>query len=75
MKKKHEITAFRDETILLLNNRPLSVSTKDIATYLGVTTQWVNQFAKGGINNPGVNTVETLNRFLKDKIKEVSKNV
>jgi transcriptional regulator with XRE-family HTH domain len=71
----NEKTTLRDETRELLRNRPLTVTTKDVAKFLGVSCQWVNQFARGLIPNPGVNTIETLNAFLKQEIKKVNKNV
>ena len=75
MKEFTEKPTLRDSTRELLNNRPLSLTTKDIAEYLGVSCQWVNQFARGTIPNPGVMTIEKLNLFLKQEIKKVSKNV
>jgi predicted transcriptional regulator len=60
-----ELTTFRDITRQMLKNRPLSVSTAEIAKEINVSPAWVNAFAKGKIPNPGVNTVETLNAFLK----------
>lgn len=62
MKPKTEL---RDETRALLLNRPVWLSTNKIAAELGISTAWINAFARGEIENPGVVTIETLNHFLK----------
>lgn len=58
------VTSLRDETRILLNNRPASLTLDEIATELNVSVQWLRLLSKGKIANPGVNTVETLNKFL-----------
>lgn len=60
-----EVTTLRDETRELLLNRPASLSVGEIAEAIGVSKSWLNAFARGGIDNPGVVTIETLNAFLK----------
>lgn len=70
-----QITVFRDETRSLLVKRPNDLSIRKIAEEIGKTPQWVNKFARGKEPNPGVVTIETLNAFLKQEIKKVSKNV
>lgn len=61
-----EITSLRDATRELLINRPASISPAEVAKAIGVSTSWVNSFARGDISNPGVVTIETLNAFLKN---------
>lgn len=63
------VTALRDETRDLLIRRPQNVSTQEIADAIGVSTAWLNMFARGKIANPGVVTIETLNRYLKKVMK------
>lgn len=65
------ITTLRDETRLLLICRDPSLTIAEIAKAIDSSPQWLNQFARGSIPNPGVNTVETLNAFLKSKGKNV----
>jgi len=59
-----EITTLRDKTRKLLLNRPASVSVNSIAEAINVSSSWLNSFARGEINNPGVVTIETLNSYL-----------
>ena len=70
-----QITTFRDETRELLIKRPNHLSSKYVAEKIGKTPQWVNRFARGDELNPGIIVIETLNAFLKQEIKKVSKNV
>lgn len=65
-----EPTALRDETRELLKNRPASLETKTIAADLGVSVGWLNQFARGTIENPGVVTICALNAYLKNYTKK-----
>jgi hypothetical protein len=58
-------TKWQDETRKLLLNRPATLSYKTIADSIGVTEAWVKLFAIGRTENPGVNTVEALNNYLK----------
>jgi len=58
-------TNFRDSTLRLLNNRPVTLTYKSIADSIGVTEAWVKLFAMNKIENPGVNTIEALNNLLK----------
>ena len=62
-----KITSLRDSTRKLLINRSRSLSTKYIASEIGVTPAWVNKFAAGEIENPSVVTIETLNKLLLSK--------
>ena len=58
-------TKWQDETRHLLQNRPVTVTYKMIADALGVTEAGVKLFAIGITENPGVNTVEAMNNYLK----------
>lgn len=60
-----EITTFRDNTRTLLLNRPASLTIATIAKDINVSTAWLNMFARGKIDNPGVVTIETLHNYLK----------
>lgn len=57
-------TSWRDETIALLKNRPACLTLKEIAAQTDVSVAWVRQFARGEIDNPGVNTVQKIKEFL-----------
>lgn len=67
-----EITTLRDETRELLLNRPASLAVSAIAEAIDVSTSWLNAFARGEIDNPGVVTIETLNTYLKNHAKKVN---
>lgn len=67
----NEVTTLRDSTRQLLIDRPQSLSTSKIAHDIGVSTAWLTAFARGTIENPGVNTIETLNVYLKNLAKKV----
>lgn len=58
-------TKWQDETRTLLQNRPVTITYKMIAEAIGVTEAWVKLFAIGRTENPGVNTVEAMNNYLK----------
>lgn len=60
------VTSLRDETIALYTHRSASLKAATVAEVLGVSVAWLHKFAKREIANPGVVTVETLNRFLKE---------
>lgn len=68
-----EITTLRDETRELLLNRPQTLKSSTIADDLSVSVAWLNAFARGNIENPGVVTIETLNAYLKKAIKKAAK--
>lgn len=68
-----EITTLRDETRELLLNRPQTLKTSTIADDLRVSVAWLNAFARGNIENPGVVTIETLNAYLKKATKKATK--
>lgn len=68
-----EVTTLRDETRALLLNRPASVTIGDVAEATGVSKSWLNTFMRGGIENPGVVTIETLNVYLKKLSKKAIK--
>jgi hypothetical protein len=65
-----ELTSLRDSTRQLLLDRPASLSTATIAKEIKVSTAWITAFARGAIDNPGVNTIETLNAYLKNNAKK-----
>lgn len=65
-----EITTLRDQTRELLLNRPQTLKTSTIAEDLDVSVAWLNAFARGDIDNPGVVTIETLNAYLKKALKK-----
>jgi hypothetical protein len=67
-----EITTLRDETRELLLNRPASLAVSTIAEAIDVSTSWLNAFARGKIENPGVVTIETLNTYLKKHAKKAN---
>lgn len=67
-----EITKLRDETRELLLNRPASLAVGTIAEAMGVSKSWLNAFARGDIENPGVVTIETLNVYLKKFAKKAN---
>lgn len=70
-----EGTTLRDTTRQLLVDRPASLSTATIATEVGVSSAWLNAFARGKINNPGVVTIEKLNAYLKTFAKKARTDV
>lgn len=63
------VTTLRDETRLLLICRDPSLSIAAIAKAVDVSPQWLNLFQRGGVLNPGVVTIETLNAYLKGTSK------
>lgn len=62
-------TDFRDKTIELLNNRPVWLTIKIISEETTIPEGWLKMFSQLKISDPGVNRVETLNKYL---IKKVS---
>ena len=63
-----KVTALRDNTRAMLQQRPKNISAEEIAKEVDVTVSWVNLFAAGKIENPSVVTIETLFTFLKSKM-------
>jgi len=63
-------TSWRDTTRNLLNKRPASLKIEQIAKDLGVSSAWLRMFARGEIDNPGVNTIQSLNAYLKNYKKK-----
>lgn len=59
-----EITTYRDAVRTALANRPRTLTYKKIETKIGISEGWLRSFARGEINNPGVNTIELLDNFL-----------
>lgn len=70
------VTTLRDETKELFLTRPANLSKKTIAENVGVSVRWLERFASGDIENPGVVTVETLKDYLsKVHTNKLVKNV
>ena len=61
MKKK----SLHTETLELIKNRPEHVSLRSIAEATGLGEHWVRSFAYERASNPGVNSVEKLNEYLR----------
>lgn len=61
----------RDITRSLYNERPKTVKAEEVAEHLGVSVSWLNTFARGEIENPGVMTIEALKAYLENKTKGV----
>jgi len=57
-----------EETRQLLIKRPADVPLSKVAADVGVSVQWLRNFAKGDDSaaNPGIVTVGKLNAYLKD---------
>lgn len=64
-------TTLRDETRALYNARPKHITPTFVAAEIKASTQWLRLFAAGEIDNPGVNTVESLNHLLKKVMNRV----
>ena len=57
----------RAKVLELLDNRPRTVTLKDIAEGSGLPEAWLKTFAAGKIADPSVNRVETLYTYLTGK--------
>lgn len=60
------VTSFRDTVIAMYNARPAYIKAKEVAAAIGKTPAWLSLFSNGKIPNPGIVTVETLHKYLKD---------
>lgn len=67
-----EATALRDETRELFLNRPASLAVGTVAEAIDVSKSWLNAFARGEIENPGVVTICKLNAYLKKHAKKAN---
>lgn len=63
-------TNFVEETRDLLLNRPVHLTLVRIAEDTGLSHSWLQKFGGGKIENPGVNTLFTLNEYLKNLKKK-----
>lgn len=62
-------TKLRDETRELLVNRPAVLAISKIAEETEISESWLNTFARGAIENPGVVTICKLNEYLTNYAK------
>ena len=67
-----EDSKWRDETRELFLNRPASLAVGAVAEAIDVSTSWLNAFARGKIDNPGVVTINKLNNYLKKHAKKAN---
>ena len=58
------ITEWRDCTLELLNKRPRSIQYEDIEKSTGLQKAWLTLFARGKIDGPSVNAMNTLHNYL-----------
>lgn len=68
-------TDWHDETLHLLQHRPRSLTYKMISEATGLHVGWLLTFSAKSQPEPGVNKVNTLNRFLKTYAAETLGNV
>jgi hypothetical protein len=61
----------RDKVLTLLEERPRSLTLKDVAEGSGLPEAWLKSFASRKINDPSVNRVETLYTYLTGKPLDV----
>ena len=59
------VTALRDITRRMLNDRNPDLTLGEIAKALDISRSWLSAFGRGDIPNPGVVTIETLYIYLK----------
>ena len=64
--QKQILTTWRDEALTLLRNRPAWLGLEEIAQATGLSLGWLKAFAQGRSQEPSVNRVETLLRYLKN---------
>lgn len=62
------ITSLRDETIKLLQNRPVWLTFKLISEETTIPEGWLKMFSQNRISDPSVNRVETLKNYLSAKV-------
>lgn len=58
----NEELSLLEQTIRLLNNRPKSLTLEKISEHTGLGIPWISHLPT--TKNPGVNSVETLHKFL-----------
>lgn len=54
-----------EETTHLMKNRPAWLKYKEISDNTGLHKEWLRLFNNGGIENPGIQSVQKLNDYLK----------
>lgn len=54
----------RDKTLDLLKDRPRAKTLKVVSTDTGIGLPWLNLFLQNKIQNPSVNTVQSLYEYL-----------
>lgn len=57
-------TELRDKTIEMLRNRPATLTYEQIEQQTTIPAGWLKALARGVIEDPGVNRVQTLNSYL-----------
>ncbi len=59
------VTTWRDDALWKLRNRPKFLSLKKISDDTGIPYEWLKKFIRvGSIEDPSVNTVQTLLEYL-----------
>lgn len=61
-----KFVSLKEETLELLQNRPASLKIAKISKDLKISVAWLNLFNRGAIENPGILTIEKLNRYIKN---------
>lgn len=54
----------RDKTLELLQDRPRSKTLKVVSEETGIGLPWLNLFLQNRIQNPSVNTIQSLYEYL-----------
>jgi len=58
------ITELRDRTVDMLRHRPATLTYEQIEKDTSLPVGWLKALARGAVEDPGVNRVETLNVYL-----------
>lgn len=66
-----------DETLVLLRNRPASITLKDIINgcETRISIGWLQSFARETMKNPSVVKTEQINNFLQKRIREINEGL
>lgn len=67
------ITSLRDRTVEMLRNRPSSLTYEQIEKDTSIPVTWLKVLARGVIEEPGVNKIETLNVYLTNVINSIKR--
>lgn len=62
--------ALLDETIILLKNRPVTITLRQIAKDLKVSPNWLSLLVNNEIDNPGIVGIQKLHDYLLNKKRE-----